>query len=98
MRGRIDSLLRPAVRAERGQILPLLATGFLVVLLGIAALVVDYGQAAHKQRQLQAAADAAALAGAQRLDDVNVAKSTALDYGSAGTKGNAVSDLLGAVE
>src|SRR3954454_17409736 len=64
-------------------------------MLSIAALVIDYGQAAQKQRRLQAAADAAALAGAQRLDDVAVAKSMAQDYGATGAKGNAVPDLVG---
>src|SRR5690242_1957889 len=83
-----------ALRDERGQVLPLLATGFLVALLGVAALVIDYGQAAHKQRQLQASADAAALAGAQQLPDTALAASTAQQYGSTGTRGNAVSGFV----
>src|SRR5581483_8960273 len=55
------------MRAEGGQILPLLALGLLAVLLVVAALVVDFGRAYVVKRQLQAVADAAALAGAQAL-------------------------------
>jgi uncharacterized membrane protein len=42
----------------------------LVVLLGFAALVIDVGYAYYAHRQLQASADAAALAGAQELPNV----------------------------
>jgi hypothetical protein len=52
----------------------------LVVLLGVAALVVDIGYAYYAKRSLQASADAAALAGAQELPDPTEASATALEY------------------
>jgi Flp pilus assembly protein TadG len=53
-------------RNERGQAFVLTVIS-LVVLLGMAALVLDVGAWFHQKRHLQAAADAAALAGAQFL-------------------------------
>jgi Putative Flp pilus-assembly TadE/G-like len=54
------------VRSERGQAM-LLTVLFLVVLMGCAALTLDVGVWFREQRQAQATADAAALAGAQAL-------------------------------
>lgn len=54
------------MRDERGQAM-LLTVVFLVVLMGAAALTLDVGVWYHEQRQAQATADAAALAGAQAL-------------------------------
>jgi Flp pilus assembly protein TadG len=51
---------------ERGQVLPFLALS-LVVLLGAAALAVDFGVFRYDQRIQQSAADSAALAGASEL-------------------------------
>ena len=51
---------------ERGQVIVFVAA-ILVVILGMAALVIDGGAWRHAQRHLQTAADAAALAGAQNL-------------------------------
>ena len=45
----------------------------MVPLLGISGLVIDGGYAYFTQRTLQAQADAAALAGAQRLPDAHPA-------------------------
>jgi hypothetical protein len=71
---------------ERGQVVVLLVL-FLVVLLGMAALVIDVGYAYYAHRSLQASADAAALAGAQELPDPARAEAVALEYGaSAGAK------------
>src|ERR671934_2817213 len=53
-------------RCERGQALVLMVL-FLVSLLGLVTLVLDVGSWFRSQRQLQAAADAGALAGAQAL-------------------------------
>jgi Flp pilus assembly protein TadG len=53
-------------RSERGQAFVLTVIS-LVVLLGMAALVLDVGAWFHQKRHLQATADAAALAGAQFL-------------------------------
>lgn len=64
--------------------LPLLVVGGLVVVLGIAALVLDIGHAYVVKRQLQASADAAALAAAGALPSVSSASSVALTYGASG--------------
>jgi hypothetical protein len=65
---------------ERGQAV-VLAVLALVVLLGMAALVLDIGAWYRTKRQLQATADAATLAGAQMLpDSPDGAKSMALAY------------------
>jgi Flp pilus assembly protein TadG len=55
-------------RSERGQAM-VLTTLFIVALLGMAALVLDLGTWFRSQRDLQAVADAAALAGAQEQPD-----------------------------
>jgi hypothetical protein len=67
-------------RGERGQVLVLVIL-FLVVLLGMAAMVVDVGYAYYAHRSLQASADAAALAGAQELPDPSKATQVAKQYG-----------------
>ena len=69
-----------ARKNERGQTVVLMALG-LVVLLGMAAFVLDGGNWFHSQRRLQGTADAAALAGAQQLpNDPAGAKSMVLSY------------------
>jgi Putative Flp pilus-assembly TadE/G-like len=68
------------MRSERGQSL-VLAVIFMVVLLGMAALVLDVGSWYRADRKLQANADAAALAGAQALpEEPAAAQAAALDY------------------
>jgi putative Flp pilus-assembly TadE/G-like protein len=65
---------------ERGQAIVLMTLS-LVVILGMAALVLDVGNWFHTKRRLQGTADAAALAGAQQLpDDPSGAQSMALTY------------------
>ncbi len=54
------------LREEHGQILVLSAV-FLTACLGMTALVFDFGRVLYAQRELQAATDAAAMAGAQAL-------------------------------
>jgi hypothetical protein len=67
-------------RDERGQAL-VLTTIFMVALLGMAALVLDVGHWFRSQRDLQAVADAAALAGAQALpEDPGKATALAIQY------------------
>ena len=66
-------------RGERGQILAVVVLA-LVALLGIAAFAIDVGYAYYAKRQLQAAADAAALAGAQDLPVASTAITTATQY------------------
>lgn len=68
------------LRSERGQTM-VLTTLFVAALLGIAALVLDLGTWFRDQRDLQAVADAAALAGAQELpEDTGLASAHANDY------------------
>jgi secretion/DNA translocation related TadE-like protein len=69
-------------RTERGQA-TVLTLIFLVVLLGMAALVLDLGSWYRADRDTQSTADAAALAGAQALpDDTGQASSLASSYAS----------------
>jgi Flp pilus assembly protein TadG len=74
---------------ERGQVVVFTVLA-LLVLLGMAAFVVDAGSWFREKRQLQASADAAALAGAQALpSSPSDATSLALSY--AGQNGGGVS-------
>lgn len=67
-------------RNESGQAIVLMTIS-LVVIMGMAALVLDVGNWYHTKRRLQGTADAAALAGAQQLpDDPSAAESMALSY------------------
>jgi Flp pilus assembly protein TadG len=69
-------------RSDRGQA-TVLTVVFLVVLLGMAALVLDIGSWYRADRATQSAADAAALAGAQALPgDSATANTLALQYAS----------------
>lgn len=71
------------LRDEDGQVTILFAAGF-IVLLGLVGLVVDIGHAYVVKRQLQASADAAAIAGADALPSVSSAIAVATSYGSSG--------------
>ncbi len=64
---------------ERGAVM-VMFTILLVVMLGFAALVVDLGFQSEHVRQIQNAADAAALAGAQDLPNVTAAANTVETY------------------
>jgi len=67
-------------RSDRGQA-TILTLVFLVVLLGMAALVLDLGSWYRADRATQSAADAAALAGAQELpENPTLAKTLAQQY------------------
>jgi len=69
-----------SARNERGQAM-VLTVVFLVVLLGMAAMVLDVGSWYRAKRDTQSTADAAALAGAQALpDDPNKATQLAQQY------------------
>ena len=60
-------MARRRSREEDGVVLVLLAVG-MVVFLGVAAVAIDLGVAYASSRQMQNAADAAAMAGAQELE------------------------------
>ena len=81
---------RGKVRDECGQVL-VLATIMMVVLIAIAGFAIDVGHAYLVQRQLQAATDAAALAGALDLPNSATAIQTATNYGPGPGKLNAPS-------
>ena len=80
-----------AMLDERGQIMPWVAL-LMIIFLGLSALVVDIGHAILVKRQLQASADAAALAAAQTLPKTNY-NSVGLAYSSASGSRNAYNDL-----
>jgi Flp pilus assembly protein TadG len=70
------------MRGEHGQA-TVLTVVFLSVLLGMAALAIDVGTWYKQKRDMQAVADAAALAGAQALpDDPSAASTLAQQYAS----------------
>ena len=78
---------------ERGQAL-VMSVISLVVLLGMAALVLDVGAWFHQKRELQATADASALAGAQLLpDNPGGAAGQALTYANKNGGGVQAADI-----
>ncbi|HEY5160655.1 MAG TPA: pilus assembly protein TadG-related protein [Gaiellaceae bacterium] len=72
---------------EEGQTIVIVAV-LMVVLLALSAFAIDVGYAYFAHRSLQASADAAALAGAQRLPDSSSATATAQEYGTSPTGKN----------
>lgn len=78
------------LRDQRGQAM-ILAVLFLSVLLGIAAAVLDVGAWYRADRQLQATADASALAGAHALPD-NQAQAATLAMEYAGKNGGGLDE------
>ena len=81
------------IRSDRGQA-TVLTLVFLVVLLGMAALVLDLGSWYRSDRATQSAADAAALAGAQALPtDPGSASALAMQYATKNGGGLSGSDI-----
>ena len=72
-------LCRKFGQDQCGGTIILMALG-LTVVLGSAALAIDYARAVTARQMLSAAADAAALAAVSRLPDVDAARQMALDY------------------
>ena len=70
-----------SIQNQKGQS-TVITVVFLVVLLGMAALVLDVGSWYRAKRSTQSTADAAALAGAQSLPDTATAKTLAQQYAS----------------
>lgn len=73
-------MIKKRAHAEQGQVVVLMAAAFLFVMLGAAALTVDYGNGLFQKRRLQNVADSAALAAATELSrgaSVEVAKGLA---------------------
>jgi Flp pilus assembly protein TadG len=67
----------------------------MLALLGTAAVVMDVGFAWYGKRQVQASADAAALAGAQQLPDIASATSFATTYATLNTPDNLSNVTIG---
>jgi Flp pilus assembly protein TadG len=83
---------------ERGAVLAFVAVG-MVVLIGFSALAIDVGRLYVTRAQLQAAADAAALAAVRELPDQDAAREAALTLvaGNLGPDANAGQNLVDAV-
>jgi len=77
---------------EEGQTI-VLAVIAMVALLALAAFAIDVGYVYYAHRSLQASADAAALAGAQKLPDAGAAKTTAQEYGTSSTGKNQLNNI-----
>ena len=86
-----ESFLRRAHKDQRGQVL-IMVLVMMVVLLGFAAFVVDFGRIYISFRELQASTDAAALAGAEVLPNSTATTTATLYSGVSGNK-NAYSNL-----
>jgi Flp pilus assembly protein TadG len=85
-----QSIFLRALKNQRGQVLPWVAF-MMLVLLGIGAFALDIGHAFYCYRELQAATDAAALAGAQSLNSASptaIATSFSAVAGGSNTNGN----------
>lgn len=79
------------IKKRKGAVLPIVALVMVFMLFGFAALAVDVGSLYAERRKMVAAADAAALAGAQELRDssgenigdaISIAKQVAIDNGA----------------
>jgi Putative Flp pilus-assembly TadE/G-like len=85
--------MNPRHESQRGQAM-VFTLVFMIVLLGMAAAVLDVGAWYRAHRQTQATADASALAGAQDLpDSTAAASSSALDYAGRNGGGVASGDI-----
>jgi Flp pilus assembly protein TadG len=83
--------MRQRSQSERGQAFALMVIS-LIALLGTAAIVMDVGFAWYAKRQVQAQADAAALAGAQELPDKTAALARAIEYSNKNMPANLTSE------
>lgn len=82
------------IRSERGQAM-VLTLVFLAVLLAISAAVIDVGAWYRAHRQVQATADASALAGVTALpESTNQAASLSMDYANRNGGGVRTSDVI----
>jgi len=86
-----ESLVSRALHDQSGQVIPWVVLA-MVMLLSMAAFVIDIGNAFVCYRELQASTDAAALAGAEVLPASNAA-ATAIAYSSVAGNKNAQGNL-----
>jgi Putative Flp pilus-assembly TadE/G-like len=89
IRTRLKPVAARLSREQRGQVIALMVIA-LIPLLGMVGLAIDIGYAYYSQRALQSSADAASLAGASQLPDLNGAVGTASQFGSAPGAKNAI--------
>ena len=80
------SLLSRLLGEERGQVLPIM-TFFIMSIMGMGALAIDFGRAYVSFHQLQSATDAAALAGAEQLPSSS-ASTTATSFSASSSDKN----------
>ena len=78
-----------AAHDERGQVLPWVVV-MIVVIVAIAGMVIDLGNAYRVHQQLQATADAAAAAGADNLPSTPNAIAAAARYSAAAGGKNSI--------
>ena len=88
------SWFRRRLHDESGQVLVWIAVS-IVTFIAMLGFVVDVGHIYNAHRELQASADAAALAGAQDLPNQTTATTTALNFSSSAGKKNTHPDLSG---
>ena len=86
-------MLNRVIKEERGQMLPM-ACLMMTILIGMAGFTIDTGRVYYSFHQLQAATDAAALAGAEALPNTN-ASSQAIAYSGVSGNANAIPGLPG---
>ena len=91
MKNAVRTRVHRALRDQRGQALPWVAT-MMVMLMGFAGFSIDVGHIFYCYRELQAATDAAALAGAEDLPN-STATTTATSYSAMAGKLNANANL-----
>jgi Flp pilus assembly protein TadG len=91
----LSKRLRSLLRSESGQALPVIAF-MIIALLGMVGIVVDIGHVYICQRELQAACDASALAGAAVIPTSTTTSNVlavAANFDAAGTGNNTYSNL-----
>jgi Flp pilus assembly protein TadG len=91
MKNRLKVFFTRSAKDQKGQVIPWMAL-MLVAFLSMAAFVVDVGHAFICYQQLQAATDAAALAGALNMANTS-AVSVATSYGATSGAYNSKPDL-----
>jgi len=91
-----ESFIRRAIKEQHGQVLPWVAF-MMILFLGMGAFVIDIGHAYFCYKELQAATDAAALAGAQQMKTANpIGTATAYSAVAGGNNTNPNLTLNGA--
>lgn len=88
------NVIQCIIRNKRGSV-ALLVAGFIVILLGSSALVIDLGSTYHETSRLQNAMDSAALAGVQELGSNQPTSTTSQSWTNAVAKAIQYAELNG---